>query len=94
MIFLGLSKQILNAYNAQGNLKDQKLQSYVKELKDILNKLHSAVEESGLKYNELWSYQIANGKLHPQRYETTSDIQLWNITNLSSEYLMNQIPAN
>ena len=93
LIFLGLSKQILNAYDAQGNLKDPKLQNYVKELKNILDKIHSAVEESGLKYNELWSYQIVNGKLHPKRYETTSDIQLWNITNLSSEFLMNQIPA-
>jgi len=94
LIFLGLSKQILNAYDTQGNLKDQKLQNYVEELKNILKKIHSSVEESGLKYNELWSYQIVNGKLHPERYETTSDIQLWNITNLSAEYLMNQIPDN
>jgi hypothetical protein len=91
LIFIGLSKQILSAYTEQENLKDQKLSSYAEKLKSILKKIHSAVEESGLKYNELWSYKIVDGKLLPFRYETTSDIQLWNTTNLSAEYLIKEI---
>ncbi len=91
LIFLGLSKNILDSYDEKGKLKDQSLNNYVNNLKKILEKVHFAVEKSGLKYNELWSYKIAGGRLYPQRYETTSDIQLWNITNLSAEYLMNQI---
>jgi hypothetical protein len=94
LILLGVSKQILAAYDSKGNLKDQKLGDYVAELKSILNQINSAVEESGLKYNELWTYQIINGRLFPKRYETTSDIQLWNTTNLSAEYLMSKIFHN
>ncbi len=94
LIFLGLSKQILYAYNSEGKLTDPKLGSLIKELKSILEKINSAVEESGLKHNELWTYKISAGKLYPMRYETTSDIQLWNLTNLSAEYLMKQIPGN
>ncbi len=91
LIFLGLSKNILDSYDKKGKLKDENLNKYVNDLKKILEKVHFAVEKSGLKYNELWSYRITGGRLYPQRYETTSDIQLWNITNLSAEYLMNQI---
>ena len=91
LIFLGLSKNILDSYDKKGKLKDESLNNYVNDLKKILEKVHFAVEKSGLKYNELWSYRITGGRLYPQRYETTSDIQLWNITNLSAEYLMNQI---
>ncbi|MEJ2614721.1 MAG: hypothetical protein P8Z35_07170 [Ignavibacteriaceae bacterium] len=92
LIFLGLTHQILYAFDDQGNLKSGKLEHYVKELKDILEKVNSAVNESGLKHNELWTYQIKNSRLYPKRYETTSDIQLWNLTNLSAEYLMKKIP--
>ena len=91
LIFLGLSKNILDSYDKEGKLKDESLNDYVNNLKKVLKKVHFAVEKSGLKYNELWGYRIAGGRLYPQRYETTSDIQLWNITNLSAEYLMNQI---
>lgn len=91
LIFLGLTKQILSAFDAQGNIKSMKLENYVKDLKDILGKINYAVNESGLKHNELWTYQIKNGRLYPKRYETTSDIQLWNLTNLSAEYLMKEI---
>ena len=92
LILLGLTDQILDAFDEHGNIKSGKLEDYVKDLKNILDKINSAVNESGLKHNELWTYKIKNGRLHPERYETTSDIQLWNLTNLSAEYLMKEIP--
>lgn len=91
LILIGLCKQILAGYDAGGKLKDKKLFSYKKELKVILNKIHTAVEESGLQHNELWSYKIRDGKLYPMRYETTSDIQLWNLTNLTVQYLLEKV---
>ena len=94
LMFLGLAEQILSAFDTQGNIKSHMLINYVKNLKEILGKINSAVNESGLKHNELWTYQIKNGRLYPKRYETTSDIQLWNLTNLSAEYMMRKIPNN
>ncbi|MFQ5627646.1 MAG: hypothetical protein ACE5I1_02705, partial [bacterium] len=91
LLFLGLAKQILTAYDADGHLKDSSLESYVQALLTVLNKMFAAVEASGLKHNELWSYRIENGKLLPARYATTTDIQLWNLTDLGVQYLLDRI---
>lgn len=91
LILLGLSKQILAAYDEQGRLKNPKLGTYVRELREALNMITTAVEASGLKHNELWSYKIENGKLFPSRYPASCDIQLWNLTDLAVQYAMARI---
>ena len=91
LLLLGLSRQILAAFDSQGQIKDQSLVPYVQELQSILNKTLNAVESSGLKYNELWSYEIVDNDLKPARYSSTSDIQLWNLTDLSMQYLLHRV---
>jgi len=81
LLTLGLIKQILQSYDyedAQYSL-------------DALSQIRNAVEKSGLKHNELWSYEIENGKLAPVRYGTSSDIQLWNLTDLSVQFLQQRV---
>ncbi len=48
-----------------------------------------AVDRSGLRHAELWSYRIENGRLVPSRYGTSSDVQLWSLTDLAVQYLLN-----
>ena len=52
----------------------------------------AAVEASGLKHNELWSYRIAGDTLRPIRYGTSSDVQLWNSTSLAVEFVLSRLP--
>lgn len=53
-----------------------------------------AVERSGLRHAELWSYRIADGggggggALRPVRYGSSSDVQLWNLTDLAVQFLL------
>ncbi len=91
LLFLGLAKQILAAYDSEGRIKDPRLTSYVQELRAILKKTLTAVETSGLKHNELWSYRIEADTLLPARYATTTDIQLWNLTDLAVQFLLDRI---
>ena len=55
-----------------------------------LRKINDAVERSGLRHAELWSYRIENGRLVPTRYGTSSDVQLWSLTDLAVQFLLNQ----
>ncbi len=91
LFFLGLAKQIMAAYDSEGQIKEASLAPYVQELRAILEKTLTAVEASGLKHNELWSYRIEGGKLLPVRYATTTDIQLWNLTNLAVQFLLDRL---
>jgi hypothetical protein len=91
LVLLGLSKQILAAYDEQGRLKNPKLATYVHELRQALNTIAAAVEASGLKHNELWSYKIENSKLFPSRYPASCDIQLWNLTDLAVQYSLERL---
>ena len=84
---LGLIKEIVEARKAQR----QNLDSYISALQAALTQTRKAVEASGLKHNELWSYEIRDGKLMPVRYGSSSDIQLWNLTDLSIQFLLNQV---
>ncbi|HEX5574693.1 MAG TPA: hypothetical protein VFX42_02365, partial [Gemmatimonadales bacterium] len=59
---------------------------------DALRATLAAVNASGLQHNELWSYEIKGGKLVPVRYGTSSDVQLWNTTNLVVQYALSQLP--
>jgi hypothetical protein len=57
---------------------------------DALRRINDAVDRSGLRHAELWSYRIENGKLVPTRYGTSSDVQLWSLTDLAVQFLLNQ----
>ena len=59
---------------------------------DALRTTLAAVNASGLQHNELWSYEIRGGKLVPVRYGTSSDVQLWNTTNLVVQYTLSRLP--
>ena len=58
-------------------------------LEDALRRTITAVDRSGLRHAELWSYKIENGRLVPVRYGTSSDVQLWSLTDLAVQYLLN-----
>ena len=58
-------------------------------LADALQRTVAAVDRSGLRHAELWSYRIDNGRLVPMRYGTSSDVQLWSLTDLAVQYLLN-----
>jgi hypothetical protein len=55
----------------------------------MLQQILTAVDRSGLRHAELWSYRIENGGLVPVRYGTSSDVQLWSLTDLAVQYLLN-----
>ncbi len=58
-------------------------------LRDAVHRITDAVDRSGLRHAELWSYAIENGRLVPSRYSTSSDVQLWSLTDLAVQYLLN-----
>src|SRR5205085_9347954 len=58
-------------------------------LQDALRRISDAVDRSGLRHAELWSYTIENGRLVPSRYGSSSDVQLWSLTDLAVQYLLN-----
>src|SRR5438094_9767166 len=58
-------------------------------LSDALDRILTAVARSGLRHAELWSYTIENGRLVPSRYGSSSDVQLWSLTDLAVQYLLN-----
>ncbi len=77
LLFLGLAYQL----ERTGDPK----------LRDALQRILSAVNASAMQHNELWSYQIKGGKLRPVRYGTSSDVQLWNTTNLVVQYTLSNL---
>ncbi len=58
-------------------------------LDSALSRIEAAVDRSGLRHAELWSYTVENGRLVPSRYGTSSDVQLWSLTDLAVQYLLN-----
>ena len=77
LLLLGIANQI-----KAGNRHD---------FRDALRTTLEAVNASGLQHNELWSYEINGGKLLPVRYGTSSDVQLWNTTNLVVQYTLSRL---
>jgi hypothetical protein len=51
------------------------------------------VDSSGLRHNELWSYDIERARLRPVRYGTSSDVQLWNSTDLAVQFALSRMEA-
>jgi len=55
----------------------------------LLDAVVNAVEKSGFRHAELWSYEVTGGALRPVRYGTGSDVQLWSLSDLAVQYLLN-----
>ncbi|HMI44024.1 MAG TPA: hypothetical protein VK516_10390, partial [Gemmatimonadaceae bacterium] len=91
LVLLGLANQISGATNAAGRPRDPSLTSYVTEMRDALRRANASVEASGLKHNELWSYEIVGGTLKPIRYGASTDVQLWNVTDLAVQFVLSRI---
>ena len=91
LVLLGLANQILGATDATGRPRDPALTAYVTEMRDALRRANAAVEASGLKHNELWSYEISGGTLKPIRYGASTDVQLWNVTDLAVQFVLSRI---
>lgn len=53
-----------------------------------IDSVRSAVARSGLQYAELWSYKFDGSALRPVRYGSSSDVQLWTLTDLAVQYLL------
>jgi hypothetical protein len=53
-----------------------------------VDSVRTAVARSGLQYAELWSYKFEGGALRPVRYGSSSDVQLWTLTDLAVQYLL------
>jgi hypothetical protein len=87
LVLLGLANQISGATDQAGRPLRPDLAPYVTELRDAWRRVNTAVEASGLKHNELWSYQIVNGSLQPIRYGASTDVQLWNVTDLAVQFV-------
>ncbi|MGH7507936.1 MAG: hypothetical protein ACREMZ_00510 [Gemmatimonadales bacterium] len=92
LLLIGLASRIAGALDAAGRSRDPALETYLHELERALRQTLAAVHASGLEHNELWSYEIAGGRLLPVRYGTSSDIQLWNTTNLAVQYVLSRLP--
>jgi hypothetical protein len=54
----------------------------------VLASVFDAVERSGFRHAELWSYAIAGDTLRPVRYGSGSDVQLWSLTDLAVRFLL------
>ncbi|MDP9203400.1 MAG: hypothetical protein M3P26_15920 [Gemmatimonadota bacterium] len=91
LVLLGLANQISGATDAAGRPRDPALTAYVTEMRDALRRANAAVEASGLKHNELWSYEIIDGTLKPIRYGASTDVQLWNVTDLAVQFVLSRM---
>jgi hypothetical protein len=92
LITLGLARQLAAAVDARGRPRDPSLTPWVASLSSALRKVQTAVDASGLRQFELWSYHIDNGRLQPVRYGTSSDVQLWNTTSLAVQWALARLP--
>jgi hypothetical protein len=64
--------------------------AYARTLRAAMSRVQRAVEGSGFR-SELWSYEIAGGKLTPIRYGSGSDVQLWSTTDLAVQFSLSRI---
>lgn len=57
----------------------------------VLARTLDAVTRSGLKQAELWSYRLEGGTLRPFRYGSSSDVQLWSLTDIAVQFLLARV---
>jgi hypothetical protein len=92
LVLLGLANQIVGATDDAGKSRGiGDAVTYVDEMRAALMQTYLAVDASGLKHNELWSYEIVNGTLRPIRYGASTDVQLWNVTDLAVQFVLKKL---
>ena len=92
LILLGLANQITGATDDAGKSRGiGDAVTYADDMRTALMQTYLAVEASGLKHNELWSYEISDGKLKPIRYGASTDVQLWNVTDLAVQFVLKRL---
>ncbi|HEV2084021.1 MAG TPA: hypothetical protein VGR09_02990, partial [Gemmatimonadales bacterium] len=91
LFLLGIANHIARTANQRD--RGQADAEYLHDLQGAMHHILDAVNASGLQHNELWSYEITGEKLVPVRYGTSSDVQLWNTTNLVVQYVLSKLPA-
>ena len=92
LVLLGLANQIVGATDDAGKSRGiGDAVAYVDEMRAALMQIYLAVDASGLKHNELWSYEIADGTLRPIRYGASTDVQLWNVTDLAVQFVLKKL---
>src|SRR5438477_8033134 len=101
VLLAGLARQAKSVRNAEFGMRSRRTpvdsalrtphsaQSSDSALQAAADRILTAVDRSGLRHAELWSYTIENGRLVPSRYGTSSDVQLWSLTDLAVQYLLN-----
>lgn len=94
LLMLGLAHRILEAYDDAGRLRDPALAPTVDRLRAALEQVRTAVDASGLAHNELWSYRVEAGALEPVRFGTSTDVQLWNVTDLALYHTLSRLPPH
>jgi hypothetical protein len=92
LLLLGVANQIAGALDGSGQPRSPALVPYVRSLEQTLRRTLDAVNASGLQHNELWGYEVKDGRQVPTRYGTSSDVQLWNTTNLVVQYELSKLP--
>jgi hypothetical protein len=91
LFLLGTTNQLSAALDSTGRAADSSLEPYVRLLRSSLERVLAAVTASHLQHNEVWSYRIADGRLLPTRYGTSSDVQLWSTTDLAVQYALSRL---
>jgi hypothetical protein len=92
LYLLGLTQQISAMIDSSGKLADSVRAPYVRSLRAALDSVLVATNASHLQHNEVWSYRIADDKLLPTRYGTSSDVQLWSTADLAVQFALARLP--
>ncbi len=88
----GLARRIGQAYEGGCRLRDPAARPYVRALGEAADRIRNAADASGLAHHELWSYRVADGRVVPVRYGSSSDVQLWNLTDLAVQFDLQALP--
>lgn len=92
LFLLGTARQVEGALDERGELRHSNLESYVRELRAAIAAVSDAADASGLRHLELWSYEVDADGVRPVRYGFSSDVQLWNVTDLAVRYTLDALP--
>ncbi|HEY8469884.1 MAG TPA: hypothetical protein VIL18_09585 [Longimicrobiales bacterium] len=93
IIVAGLAGLLRASTDDAGRPVEPRLAPLVEELNATLRMVAGAADASGLGHFELWSYRIEDGRLLPVRYGSSTDVQLWNLTDLAVQFVLERLPA-
>ncbi|HEY9226720.1 MAG TPA: hypothetical protein VIP11_08750, partial [Gemmatimonadaceae bacterium] len=80
LFLLGVMRRVADAG------RDPGAAAYVRELHGAIDRVLAAVDASGF-HSELWSYDVADGRVIPVRYGSSGDVQLWSTTDLVVQFM-------